>query len=213
MTDPRTAELTKLARLLGATEAEIAPLAVVDAPDLRALREHAAAALFERHAERFGAAAAAAKILPASLAAKLAQIALGPLLTAQLAGLVDPAFGAALAARLPIEFLTDVAAHLDPGRAEALLPRIPADTVTAVARELVARGDYVTMGQLVDVLPPAVVGQVVQHIDDDAALIQAAVYVGRPDRLPAIAAGLPVDRLARLTPEQLAVLGHPTGIA
>lgn len=199
MTDLLTrAELAKLARLLDTTEAELAALAVVDAQDLRALREHAAAALFERHAERFGAAAAAAKIVPAALAAKLAQIAIGPLLTAQIAGLLDPAHAAALAARLPVDFLTDVALYLDPRRAEAVLPRIPEDMVIGVARELAARGEYITMGQLVDVLPATMVGQIVEQLDDDTALLQAACYANHPDRLSAIVAGLPVDRLERL---------------
>ncbi|MEO6887329.1 MAG: hypothetical protein ABI232_13730, partial [Jatrophihabitantaceae bacterium] len=72
----------------------------------------------------------------------------------------------------------------------------PADTVVAVGRELVGRGDYVTMGRFVGYLPEATLGPAVEAIDA-ADLLRIAFVLEDKDRLDALA-DLAHDRLSDL---------------
>jgi hypothetical protein len=191
------AEVIKIARSLGLAPEALGYLLEVDSEDLARLREQVSQAMFAGSAERFTLIAAASRVIPVSVAATIAQRALGPLLGAQMAGLLDPARAVRLAGRLQPEFLADVAMHLDPARAAAVISELPADLVGEVATVLAGRGDFVTMGRFVSYLEPGVISATFSRIPD-AAMLQSAFVMEGKDRLDAIVALLPPDRIPRL---------------
>ncbi len=211
--------MRKLARLLGRDPESLAYLERLDPEDLRQLREKATEMLFSAHAGPLGRLAAASKLLPVGVIASIAERALGPVLTARIAGMLEPERAADVAAKLSLPFLADVASELDPRRAGPVIGLIPADQIAEITRELVRRHEYVTIGGFVGHLSPearlaALVeldhparAQVVFVVEDEAGLQQLFADVPPEERRElvdaAAGAGLSVELLevvSRLPP-------------
>lgn len=191
------AEIIKLARLLGRDPEALAYLAGVPSDDVRALREQVTDRLFDANAAVLNRIAAASKVLPVSLVATLGQRAFGPVLSARIAGLLEPSRAVEMAERMPIDFLAEIAVDLDPRRASAVIAQIPPQQIAAVTRVLIARKEYVTMGRFVGHLPKesllAAIGEI-----DDAALLRVAFVLERKDDLGELLSLVPESRLPGL---------------
>jgi hypothetical protein len=116
---------------------------------LRLLRSQITDVLWSADGGGIGKLAAAAKLLPTGLSATISERALGPVISAQLAARLEPSRAIEVAAKLPTRFLVDVAIELDPRRTSAVIAGIPPARIGEITAELVARGEYVTMGQFV----------------------------------------------------------------
>jgi hypothetical protein len=206
----------KLARLLGRDPDSLHYLERLDPSDLRQLRDQATEMLFSAHAGPLGRLAAASKLLPVGVIASIAERALGPMLTARVAGLLEPSHAVQVAAKLPGPFLADVAAELDPRRAGPVIALIPADRIAEITAELVRRHEHVTIGRFVGhlsaearlaalaVLDYETAAQVVFVVEDEAGLQQLFADVPSDER------GELVDAAARagLSSELLEVVNR-----
>ncbi|MDT9592500.1 hypothetical protein RDV89_05440 [Nocardioides zeae] len=184
------AQLARELRLAPAGAADLAFLADVDAADLDAVRRHVVAARYARHDHRFERIATLTRMLPAGLAARVAEAALGPLVAARTAGRMEPTEAARLAERLSPAFLADVTTHLDPARAGAIVAALPQPLLVEVGRLLLARGDHLTLGRFVGVMPAAASVRVVA----DAApgdLLAIALHAEDAAGLDEVLAALP----------------------
>jgi hypothetical protein len=179
----RSAEITKLARLLGTEAKELGYLQEIPADALRRFREQATDRLFAGDAALLRRVAAASKLLPVPLTVKVAQLAFGPLLCAATAGLLEPAHAVKVAARCPTGFLADITINLDPRRAPEVIAAVPTPLVVAVAKELLARDEHVTMGRFVSYLRPDTLAASVAEIPDDADLLRVAFVMEGKDTL------------------------------
>jgi hypothetical protein len=176
------AELLKLARLLGRAPDELAYLEAIGLTELRRLREQVTETLFDSHLGALNRLASASRLLPVGVVAQMGEKVFGPLLSARITGLLDPDRAVDVAARLPDGFLADVAVELDPRRASAVIARIPAQRIAAVTRELLARGEYVTMGRFVGHLPDESL-QAAVDVSGPEDLLQVALVLENRDRL------------------------------
>jgi hypothetical protein len=174
------AEILKLARLLHVEPAELEYLVAVPVEDLVALREAVTETLFRAHGGVLTRLAAASRMLPTSVVAAIGERAFGPMLSARIAGLLDPERAVDMAGRMPISFLADIAVEIDPRRASAVIGRIPPEQVGAITRELVARGEFVTMGRFVGHLSPKSIAAAVAAMDD-ASLLRVAFVLESKD--------------------------------
>ena len=191
------AEIEKLARVLHVEPERLDALEGCPPEAVRALRHATSDTLFEDGRRHFLRAAAAAKLIPAALAAKLAQHALGPLLSARVAGLIDTSQAHDLARRLPPEFLADIAVELDTRHAGDVLVGLPPGLISETAAVLEARGEYVAMGMFVGHLDPATLTETVDALSDDAVL-RVGFLLEAPERLDGIIGELPDERLAAI---------------
>lgn len=191
------AEVIKLARLLRREPEQLSYLEPLPAEDLRKLREQVTDMLFQAHDATFRRLAASNKLLPVGLVAMLGQHAFGPMLSARISGLLDPDRAVEIAARLPPEFLADIAVDIDPRRASGVIAGMPADQVMQVTRELTRRGEYVTMGRFVGHLSDDALRASIGEIDD-ATLLRTAFVLEERDRLDALAELVGEDRITRL---------------
>lgn len=176
------AELLKLARLLGRAPDELAYLEALGVTELVSLREQVTETLFDSHLGALRRLASASRLLPVGVVAQLGEKVFGPQLAARITGLLDPDRAVEVAARLPDSFLADVAVELDPRRASAVIARIPADRIGAITRQLVARGEYVTMGRFVGHLPDESLLAAV-NASSSADLLQVALVLENKERL------------------------------
>jgi hypothetical protein len=193
----RSAEITKLTRLLGVAPKEIGYLDQVPAEALRTFRAQATDRLFAGDAARLNRVAAASRLLPVPLAVKIAQIAFGPLLCSAIAGLLEPDHAVRIASRCPVPFLADITITLDPRRAPRVIAEVPTSLVVAVARELVDRDERVTMGRFVSYLRRETLRAAVAEIADDADLLRIAFVMEGKENLDELI-DVARDRLAGL---------------
>ncbi|WP_280341173.1 hypothetical protein [Nocardia neocaledoniensis] len=192
------AEIAKLARVLDVDSTELDFLATQPASAIKTFRDQVSDELSGRDVARMQRIAAAVKLVPKSVAALVAEKALGPALAAAVAGAVDPARAVAIAESLSPKFLADATVLLDPKRAAEVIARVPDTMAAEVAKELIDRGDYLTMGRLAGAMPESVLWaalpqaadrdilQVGLHLEDSS---QAERLLGMvTDRVPGMVA-------------------------
>ena len=192
------AELIKLSRVLGTTEDKVAFLAPLGVEKLRRLEDRLSSALYDEHRKAFIGLADAAKLLPASLVAKMSELVFGPMLSARVSGAMDPGKAIDVASKLKTDFLADVCVEMDPRSAADLLQLMPVRIVVEVAQLLLRRKDYVTMGRFVDDLTDEAIRKVVDSITDDTALVRIGFFVERRERLNELIDLLGPERVGRI---------------
>jgi hypothetical protein len=193
----REAELQRLARVLGVGPEALALLADAEPEDLRTLSITIADHLHERHAGAFDTAVTIAGKLPAGLTAKLAQHAMGPSLSASIAGLLEPKQAADLARRLPPLFLADLAAHVDLRRVGPLLSGIDPVVLAETGQELRRREEWVVLGTFVGHVDRDVLPELLEGFDAEA-LLRAGFFVEDTGRFDSIVRSLSTTRLDEL---------------
>ncbi|PZS13980.1 MAG: hypothetical protein DLM57_15435 [Pseudonocardiales bacterium] len=165
-----TAEIQKLAHTLGVEPARLSALADVPAADLRVLRAQIADALFEADRPAFAKMAALSKALPGSVAAKITEHALAPLLAARTAELVEPHRAVDMVSRMSDGYLADVSAALDPARAPEVIAQIPADRIATIGAELARRKEWVVIGGFVAQISAGAMAAAVAGFDGEQLL-------------------------------------------
>lgn len=195
MTDLLTrAELIKLSRVLACDEKSVAFLAPLGHLEVRKLQEGISAALYDEYRGALQRLADAAKLLPASLVAKMSEMVFGPMLSARVAGLMSPDKAVDVASKLHTKFLADVTVQLDPRSASNLLGKIPTRMIVDVAQMLLERREYVTMGRFVDDLTEEAIRAVMKQLSDEA-LVRIGFFVERKERLAELIELVGDDRL------------------
>jgi hypothetical protein len=190
-------EIVKLARLLRTDAGELDFLRQIAWRDLRDLREQMTVVMFENDRQMLQRVAATTKLVPPKITAAIGERAFGPLLCARVAGLLDPSRGVDIIGHLPTRFLADVAGLLDARRASRLIAEIPPQKVAEITRELVRRGDHVTMGGFVGHLSERAL-QAALDVADDATLLRTAYVVESKRSLGALVDLIPEERLERI---------------
>lgn len=189
------AEVLKLARLLGRGPDDLAYLEQLPPEELKELRNGVTEALYDDGGGSLSRLAAVSRILPAGLTATISQHAFGPLLSARLAGMMEPARAVDVAAKLPPPFLADIAVEMDPRRASDLLASMPPALIADVTRELAQRGEHVTMGRFVGHLHDDAVAAALGAMDD-RTLLQVAFVLEDRGQLGHLLTNLPRRRVA-----------------
>ena len=209
------AETLKLARLLDVEPQQLAFLGELPVDDVRLFRERVVAALFDDDPALLDRIAAVTRLLPAGVAAGIAQKALGPRLAAALAGCLDPARAADIIDRLPACFTARCCHHVDPRRIAGIMGRLDDDIVVRVALVLAERGDHLTMGRFVGHLRDSALKSVLPRLDGPT-LLRTGFVIDHPERLGHIVALLDDERVSSLIvaaddhglwPEALGVAG------
>lgn len=188
-------EIVKLARELQVAEDDLEFLLDSSPTDLRELRSLVSSALFARNEDRVKLLASLSRLLPVSITAKIAKLALGPMLSARVAAVLEPREAARLAGHLEPGFLADLAVSLDPERVEAIVRALDDDLVVDVGRRVLAKGEYLTLGRFVSVVDVDVAMAVVGGATPDA-LLQVALFTEEPVALDAIVMRLGDEVLA-----------------
>lgn len=183
------AEVEKLARCLGTDPDRLSGLEACTPKELRKLRHQVGDHLLEVDRTPFARAAAAASAVPAAIAARMSEKALGPLLTARVAALVDEDKVIGIIRRLPDTFLADVAVELDPRHARHVLLGIAPERMADAAAELDRRGEHVAMSGFVSYLTPEALSAVIDVLSADA-LLRVGYLLEAPERLNGIVASL-----------------------
>lgn len=188
------AEIVKLARMLDAAPAEIEYLDEISPEALRNLRRSLLDRFYGGTDEGIQRFAKIGNLLPAKVIAQLTKEAVGPVMAARIAGLIDPKQAASVVGNLPPAFVAEIAIHIDPRRVEPVIGRLPDATVTKIAKSLIDRQEYVTMGQLASFVSDEILNETFKYASDEA-LLQVAFVTEDKSRLS--------DALAPQTDERI----------
>ncbi|HEX6357979.1 hypothetical protein [Actinophytocola sp.] len=196
------AELVKLARALGASADEVAFAAALPHTAIRRLRERAVGVLYDEHRSAFRRVAAITRLLPTAVNVRITLRAFPPLLAARVAGEMPPERAAELANRMPVDYLAEACLHLDPRRATALVQLVRPDSVLAIVRALVDRGEFITLGRLLDSATASLVRDVAATVPTDA-LLRIGFYAESDEQLTHAVALLPPARMRAIVRDAL----------
>lgn len=191
------AELTKLAHELRVEVHEVEKLATLTRDELAGLRAMVSHALFAPHEHRFGRFAAMSRLVPAGLAAKSAEVALGPFLTARVAAVTEPELAVRMASHISPEFMARMSPHLDPGKIAGILAGLSEETVVDVGRRLVDAHEHVALGRFMSHVPVGVSLRVVEDAPP-LELLRIALLTDDPKALDAVVAELPDERVVEV---------------
>jgi hypothetical protein len=166
-------QVRRIARLLGVEPSAVGGLSTVPAADLRMLHDQIAESLFVVHQDSFARVAGVSKVIPGTVAGKLAERFLQPALAARAAVMLDPAKASDLVNKVSISYLADIAVSLDPVRGTPVIRAIPPARVAEVARELFRRDELAAMAEFAGTV--------------DKAALDAALQVATPAQLVRVA--------------------------
>ena len=191
----RQLEINKLARILTVDPASLNLLMASEPDDIREIRTIVTERLFSLHGARVGALAQLSKKVPASISAKMAEAAFGPVLSARIAGALDPADAAKMSALLSPVFLAEVSRDVDPARVASIIKLLPDDLIIKVGRILLSEDDTIALARFVASVSPAVVSAVLEGADG-VELLELALYVDDRAALDSVIAEFSDERLA-----------------
>ena len=163
-------ELQKLAHGLDVPVGRLEMLAGLDPADVRELRLQVSDALFEAGRVAFERVAALSKAIPGSVAAKLTQAVLPPLIAARVAEVLDPDRAADMVGRLSESYVAEVAMRMDATRAPHVVDAIPPERIGATARLLAQREEWVVIGGFVSAVSPAALAASVAEFSGEQLL-------------------------------------------
>lgn len=190
----RQLEINKLARVLALEPASLEVLSASTPEEIRSFRLVVTERLFSLHGGRVHALAQLSKKVPAAISAKIAESAFGPVLSARIAGALDPADAAKLSALLHPDFLVEVARDLDPARVAAIIRKLPDALIIEVGRTLMDDHDTIALARFVANVSPAVVTAVLEGVEGPE-LLELALYVDDRAALDPVIADFSDERL------------------
>lgn len=190
-------EVIKLARLLGTDREAIAFMEKVDSASLREFRYQLIDAFYGNEDDGLARFAKVGNLLPASAIAALTKEAVGPVLAARIAGMVDPKQASSVVQKLPVSFVADIAVQIDPRRVTPVIGALPPATLSEIAAELVKRKEFVAMGEMVGAADESTLSTVLDKASD-AELLQVAFVTEDKDALQTAISMLSDKRLRNI---------------
>lgn len=185
-------EIRKLAHELGVEPESLDYLESLPAVELATLRHGVSRAIFAANEERIRPLGALARRVPATLAARVAKAALGPLLCGRVASVMHPKTAVPLAGHLDPEFLARVTLSLDPAASAAIIKELDDDLVIGVGKRLIDDSEFMVLARFITVVDDDVVLALVD-LAEGVHLLEVAVYAEDHAR---------VDELLQVIPEE-----------
>lgn len=190
----RDAEAARLALVLGVPEDALGVLDGADEAALRDLRFAVGDHFYRRFSVRLKPAANLASKLPSPVAAKIAEHALGPVLSGAIVPLLDVGALPDITRRMSPTFLADTAQHLDLRRAGPMIGGIPTDQLTAAGAELAQRREWGVLAAFVGHIDEDVLASLLGVFDAET-LLRAAFLVEQPERIDALVGSIADERI------------------
>lgn len=192
------AEILRLARLLSCAPSDLACLSRLSATELRSLRLSCDRSLLQLHQPVLQRSLHASKLLPTALLAAIGEGALGPLLCARVSEQMSVPRLASICRHVSPSFMAAVSVHMDSDRLAEMAGALPLPIIYGITRELVARREFITLGEVIERLPPEVIRPVVTQLHDGEAVLRTCFFVEYPSRLHLILEQLSEDNLREI---------------
>lgn len=192
------AERQRLARLLEVPLERLDFLRTLSTSELAGLHRACRNVLRDAQQPLFRRLARSSRLLPAALSAWIAEHALGALLAARVAGELSVPATLALCQHLSPAFMAEVTLHMNIESLDDLARALPAQDLIAVTHELLARGEFLTLGELVDRMPAGLIEAVAPDITATEGLLHTSFFITETARLMTLLGQLSPAAIGRL---------------
>lgn len=192
------AERLRLARLFEESPDRLDFLSELSAVELATLHGACRAVLLAPHRALYQRLAHVSKLLPTTLTAYIAEHTLGPMLCARISAEMSVPRTMTLCQHLSPSFMAAVTLHMDMASLADLAPALPSESLRSITRELVARGEFITLGELVDSLPPGITTRIAAEIASGEVMLRISLFIQSPARLQSVLEQLPLSELGAL---------------
>lgn len=193
------AECRRFARVLGVSTDRLCFLRETEAADVAALHRACRDLLRARHRPLYRRMARSSRLLPVSLAAWIAEHALGPMLCARIAAEMGIPATVQLCQHLSPGFMAEVSPHMDIDTLSGLALQLPRDQLREIAHLLLERGEHIVLGELADVMPDEMLQRMTETFGNAATVLQVSLFMEQPDRIEFLLALLPLEELPAMT--------------
>lgn len=193
------AESRRLARVLGVPDHRLSFLREVATADVAALHLASRDLLRSRHRPLYRRLARTSHLLPVSLAAWIAEHALGPLLCARIAAEMGIPATTLLCQHLSPPFMAEVCPYMDVETLSRLALQLPRDTLREIARHLIERGEHIVLGELADTLPDELLQRMAESFGSADTVLRISLFMEQADRIEYLLSLLPLEELPALS--------------
>lgn len=198
-------EVIKLARELDVDAGELAFLEQADRDDVHRLRLGIEDALDRRHRPFYERIEASSRLLPPSVALRIARMSFPPLVVARVSESIPNERGIKMTEQTPTDYLGELLVHMNPRRIVESVRAMPLRLMKPMIAELAKREDFITLGRFLGVLADEQIPGVVEQIQDGRTLLMCGFHDEDPGNLEAVTAAMSDEQVAAIID---AVLEH-----
>lgn len=198
-------EVIKLARELDVDAAELEFLGQASRDDVHRLRIAIEVALDRRHRPFYRRIEASSRLLPPSVALKIARMSFPPLVVARVSEDIPPDRGIKMTEQTPMDYMGELLLHMNPQRMVESVRRMPLRLMKPMIAELARREEFITLGRYLGVLADEQIPGVVAEIQDGRTLLLCGFHDEDPSNLDTVIAAMSDEQVAAILE---AVLAH-----
>jgi hypothetical protein len=198
-------EVIKLARELDVAAAELDFLEQASRDDVHRLRVGIEEALDRRHRPFYRRLEASSRLLPPSVALKIARMSFTPLVVARISEDIPPDRGIKMTEQTPIDYMGELLLYMNPQRMVESVRTMPLRLMKPMIAELARREEFITLGRYLGVLASEQIPDVVAEIQDGRTLLLCGFHDEDPSNLDEVVAAMSDEQVASILQ---AVLGH-----
>lgn len=198
------AELIKLGRTLQQDPADLEFLAPMGWPAIREFRLAITDVITEYCHSRFQHLEPLANIIPIPLIAKLGPSYFAPEMCASFVTLIGEEKALKIIAKLPAEFIADVAPFVDARTIGPLITKVDFNSTKKVLPLLIEREEFITLGQFIDFITPELLEAIMPIVPDEALIriAEVAEHKSQYDELLPLVSDQRLGRLVQTANEK-----------
>lgn len=170
----------------------------LSATELELLRETVENVFEQELGKQLERLAKVVKFIPNFLTAKIAESAIGPMVTARITPYIDVKDAISIMKSLSIPFMSQTAEHLIPSKAKALINALPMDLMKKVVSHLLNHHHFSVIGGFVEITDDKRVIEIANYIESEADLCRITAYVEKKEKIVPVILHLPERKVLRL---------------
>jgi hypothetical protein len=171
-------EYNKLLHLLGEQDTSVMQFLIKLSPDeLTTLRQKVQSAIYSEQSSQWKRVAGVAKFMPNFVNAKVAEQALGPVITANISYYIDVRDAVSIMRFLSTPFMAEVAGYMVPEKSKELINKLPMDLMKKLVVYLCQNNKHFVVGSFVEVTELDRVVEIALHLNKESDLIGITKYV------------------------------------
>lgn len=187
-----------IATLKVESEEDLSFLKRLNATELEVLR-NVIENLFEKElGQQLERLAKVVKFIPNFLTAKIAESAIGPMVTARITPYIEVKDAISIMKSLSVGFMAQTAEHIIPEKAKDLINTLPIEMMKKVVTHLVNGRHFSVIGGYVEITNDSRVLEIAKFIESEADLCKITSFVERKEKIVPVILNLPERKILRL---------------
>jgi hypothetical protein len=195
---PNKVQYSKLIATLKVDSEDLSFLKKLNATELELLRETIENVFEQELGQQMERVAKVVKFIPNFLTAKIAETAIGPMVTARITPYIEVKDAISIMKSLSTSFMAQTAAYIIPAKAQTLINSLPMDLMKKVVAHLVKGHHFSVIGGFVEITDDYRVLEIANFIESEADLCKITSYVENKEKVVPVIMNLPEKKVLKL---------------